>query len=355
MTNRYLALPLLAALAACEPVTEPEPVVEYLVTGVADIDDRGRVLLTVRPDADVRGFAAIWENGVVTVLPYPRFGVLAEVVDMNELGVVIGTVYTEQMSDRKWIYWWEPGMSEARLMETPGDLSYFPTAINDLGMISGVAFDFRDGAQWRYPFVWSESAGFRRLNIADSQWAGAMALNNNGQVVGFYSMPGTLYIQGFTWRAGDGFTDLGNLDGGEVVMHAINEDGVGTGMASDAGYYAVRWTRADGMTKILPEYNFTCGFDINDHGAIVGQVLVGQGDMRAFYWTPAAGTTLLPQGDAALKVNNRGEVIGRVGEWPGESYFIWSAARGYQEIGRVRTTAAPRVQAQFQRNMSLPC
>lgn len=59
---------------------------------------------------------------------------------------------------------------------------------------------------------------------------------------------------------------------------------------------------------------------LNDHGVVVGEHQTASGDYRAFAWTAARGLRVLPRneavsgpaGGAALAINNRNQVVGRI-------------------------------------------
>ncbi|HET9439780.1 MAG TPA: hypothetical protein VFO52_06400, partial [Longimicrobiales bacterium] len=292
------------------------------------------------------------------LLPSPSTGVLLDVVDMNEAGVVVGNV--GGVNESTLIYLWEPGAGAATLIEPPTDLSYYARAINDDGMIAGIAFDFSQGNQWRYPFVWDDASGFTRLNVFDSQWAGAVDINNDGRVVGFYSVGSSIYIQGFSWDVSAGAIDLGNFNDGEVVPHAVNESGVIAGMATDTVYHTFRWSDAGGLEKIVlstPRLAYTCPASVNAEGAIAGELDTPQGERRAFYWTATAGLTTIPSGtrSSAVAMNDHGQVIGYTGFWPGSTFFLWSPSGGYQILGTQGGSSARLDAAVLQASFSLPC
>src|SRR3990167_4899625 len=109
----------------------------------------------------------------------------------------------------------------------------------------------------------------------------AMSVNSAGKVVGFRRE------QGFLWRAGSGFHDLGSLGSGRTYATDINELGVVVGSSAGAAFI---WTKKFGIRSL---------------GRLNGQDTV------------------------ANALNNRGKVVGF--GWRAGS-FIWSEDTGMRDL-----------------------
>ncbi len=173
----------------------------------------------------------------------------------------------------------------------------------------------------------------------------AVAINNNGQVVGdSYDRE----HHAFVWDAVHGMQDLGTLDGGDSHPTAINENGqiIGSSMLRSGEHHAFVWDTVHGMQDLG-----TLGGSqvearaINDKGQVVGSSFTfGDSAARAFVWDAINGMqdlgTLGGEGDgsAAMAINEIGQVAGRSSRLPSyfEHAFIWDAVNGMRDIGTLR-------------------
>lgn len=237
---------------------------------------------------------------------------------------------------------------------------------------------------------WTPQTGLCELGFETN--SGARAINNNGQIVGYYEKDGQ-YHAFFLSEAG-GITDLGSLGGGRSFAYSINDfcQVVGTSTYStDPGNYwhAFLWSLSQGMQDLgIPTDNmlFDSAFAVNNFGVIVGSaVLLGEGKSVAVRWTQTKGVERLdnvPLGDgpdtfaravnnhgqivgistnfpldpfgffwengtytnlgnnsAALSINNYGQVVG----YSGDSAFIWTAAEGTKDLNGLVVNLPPGV------------
>jgi PKD repeat protein len=118
---------------------------------------------------------------------------------------------------------------------------------------------------------------------ANDSLTAATALNDVGQVTLF---SGTFpQINGYVWRADAGFTNLGNLGGGQTFPIALNNKGLAVGDATNAlgQSLAFAWTAADGikdLNTLIPAASAAgvtlfSVLDVNDTGDILVQSNVG--------------------------------------------------------------------------------
>jgi probable HAF family extracellular repeat protein len=168
--------------------------------------------------------------------------------------------------------------------------------INNEGLVVGQA-----GA---HAFVWSATAGMHDLGTLDGLTggtAGATAINDRGQIVGFsYSYHlGTTHAVAFTHQ---GVIDLGT-PGGESEAHALNNLGQVVG-SSQGGAFLTDLNGGPMVnlnTLIPPESGWTLGTadGINDAGQIVGTgQLPGNNIVHAYLLTPQ-DNSVIALGNAA--------------------------------------------------------
>ncbi len=146
-------------------------------------------------------------------------------------------------------------------------------------------------------------------------------INDMGEVVGQSTLPGGLEVAAVRWDAAHTATNLGSLPGSTISEAlAINNNGTIVGF-SEIGSGARLATLWDGRGGILDMHaaigatGSSIPWDINDNGVIVGQASITAGIFsRGFVWdqvNPAlqAGTDFY-QGGANFSVNNAGEIVG---------------------------------------------
>jgi len=118
-----------------------------------------------------------------------------------------------------------------------------PTSINDGGVVVGFLGEPRDvTGNITHAFIWSARTGIQRLvpgdySANDTDNSNATAINNRGQVVGYYvAADGNLH--GFIWDQDEGLQDLNDLkqaDYTKIIQLAtdINDRGQISGRARD--------------------------------------------------------------------------------------------------------------------------
>jgi probable HAF family extracellular repeat protein len=260
---------------------------------------------------------------------------------------------------------------------------YFPSGsvyvndINDYGQAVGNVYRSitqPDGSSLydQRAFIWSEAGGITEFSITGAQWLSAEAINNRGEVVGWYTNANG-YDRAFLWKNGT-LTELGTLSGdnsssaadindkGQVVGYstfidsesmssgarpflweggvmkslgitnaiayatAINNSGQVVGYKSvqstdpDLEYspiVAVTWQ--DGVAKELDTLTSTSdrsseARDINDYGQIAGSSITTSGTNHAVVWENGVIKDLFPSDILSSDlsgINSFGHTVGQ--------------------------------------------
>jgi probable HAF family extracellular repeat protein len=176
----------------------------------------------------------------------------------------------------------------------------------------------------------------------------ALAVNNNGQVVGSSGLCSDTTITGLIngphavlWDRDGSVTNLGNLGGNLVnVAAGINDRGevVGGALSSkDGNLHAFLWTKEKGIQDLglLGEDTATAPSSINNHGQLVGLSCSATGSCRAFLGldgTLIDLNTLIPADSplylvSAWGINDSGEIAGQAVTKGGELHAFRAAPR----------------------------
>ena len=222
---------------------------------------------------------------------------------------------------------------------TLGGAGSFGNDINNRGQVVGMSFTTEQPDYNWHAFSWTMRGGMVDLNPYDSYYSQAKAVNDRGDVVGYYMPPSAWYDQACLWTGHGKFVDLGSLWGGYgTVSYArdINNNGliVGIGYTVDEAMspsylvgHALLWTKnVFGYSCLdigtLPGGDMAWAYGLNDRNEVVGisATLVdpsGPMEYHAFIWRADKGMTDLGHlGDvdqglcAAFNINSKGQVVG---------------------------------------------
>jgi probable HAF family extracellular repeat protein len=314
-----LALALLAACSGESPtdptaLTPGKPV--RTLTGGA-----GAPVLPLRPD---------WDPQVIGVA-----------IGLNNTGQVTGSESGLVSIDGDFKpFRWSAGTGTVKLVgccdtESGND-------INDAGAVVGVAqTNALDGSRG-FVATGTTMTALSILPGGDPESsAGAMAINNSGQIVGV--SPASGFSQhAVLWDDQGSIQDLGTLGGTNSLAIDINDAGQVIGSSQTSGNAATHfflWSSINGMTDLesLIGTPITSVLEINASSQITGTFTTAGGESHAFLYTPGSGledlgtlggTTSEPTG-----LNDHGDVVGSSTLGDGTTHaFLWTAADGMEDI-----------------------
>lgn len=274
------------------------------------------------PTGDVCvGFA--WQDGVMTPLPPLPGGYDSYAAGVNNEGQVVGwaengvhdsTCNTPGQVLQFEAVIWGPKLDHVtQLPPYPGDPDSAATAINDRGQvvgISGLCSNAVGGASAKHALLWENGVPIDLGNIGGGAWNTPVALNNQGQVVGF-----------------------ANTSGDENAAPAPT---------------AFIWTKQKGMKPLpyLAGDSNSIAFDINEKGQIVGQS--AGATLRAFLYEDGRMLDLnaLIQPDTSLYltnaqgINNRGEIAGTALDTATGAVVAFLAVPAYGGVSKADSSKA---------------
>ncbi len=239
-----------------------------------DINSQGRIVGTAQ-DASGMDRAFLYFNNQMRDIGVLPGQTGAEAEGINSSGQIVGNSGTPFLYDG--------AMHE---LPTPGG-GGGANAINSSGQVAG----------WFWLLDMSAAHAFRGslaaatdLGANGGTSSNAMAINDDGDVVGYYVDGGHKRL--FIYRNG-AMTNIGTLGGASGQAHAINNAGVVVGIDSTGsdGSHAFLW---DGTIRDLNDlldassqgWTLFRASDINNNNVIVGQGLAPNGEYHAFIARP---------------------------------------------------------------------
>lgn len=210
--------------------------------------------------------------------------------------------------------------------------STYAEAINDAGQIAGY-FETRGGSPHAF-ITGPNGVGMTDLGTLDGDYSVANNINNGGQVVGYFETSGGSDHAFITGPNGVGMTDLGTLGGDYSVANSINNAGqvVGSYRASDGSQHAfITGPNGVGMTDLgFPDGSWSSAIGINDAGQVVGSFSIGSSAYAFITGPNGVGITDLGAFSFAEDINALGQVVGGI---PFQSFITGPDGVGKTELG----------------------
>ncbi|MFJ9924207.1 hypothetical protein ACIRSF_33510 [Streptomyces rubiginosohelvolus] len=183
-----------------------------------------------------------------------------------------------------------------------------------------------EDGQKAFPVVWPVREAVERLAVSEkSTNASALAISGNGDVAGMY-MSQELPMGPVRWAPSESAAvpvEMETLGGALTLVRGMNAQGAAVGSSQTQKQevpHAVRWDRSGAVTDlgVLPGFDVSGAFGINDKGVVVGQSGVTDRVGRPVRWDPDGTLTelALPAGTrsgTANAVNHAGAVVGMAG------------------------------------------
>ncbi len=245
--------------------------------------------------------AFLWQNGVMRDLG-TLGGPDAFAVTVSDRGQVLGLSLTSANSLAQDGFLWQNGTMQD-IPDALGGTNVSPFYLNNEGQVVG--FATLPGDQINHPFLWHDGV-FTDLGTLGGDNGRADWVNELGEVVGSADLPGSQTHDGFLGKNGV-MTDLGNLGLSSRAFN-INSQGqiVGHSIVLDGTPHAFLWEKGGPMVDLntlIPATDLllTDAFDINDRGEIAGDAVLSNGDIHAVLLVPC-GTG---EADCGAATNSR--------------------------------------------------
>lgn len=266
---------------------------------------------------------------------------LGSVLGLNELGQVAGIAATRGVvRAHRWTR--EGGLVDLGALGSPPGES-LPLDINDRGVVVGSSAG--------HAAVFLPDRRVLDLGTLGGRFSSAHAINDGGQVTG-WAETASGNMEAFIWSKATGMRSLGTLGGPFSQGFHINEAGQVAGISTNSNdlLRPFLWSRQQGMISIEGGRNAN---DLNDKGMVVG---VDTSTGRAFVWSRDGG--IIYPGNfggttsVAVRVNNRGQVVGSAQAPDGPRAFVWTRGEGLVDLNTRIPHAPPGLVLTFARAIS---
>jgi probable HAF family extracellular repeat protein len=254
----------------------------------------------------------VWQFGQMTKLP-TLGGANGVAIGINNRSEVAGYAETTNadpnpacpVSQFEPVIWERGQIHE--LPTYPGDTDGIAIMINDKGQgvgASGACATFNPLSGFYFmdvhAMLWESDGSYHDLGNLGGTGAYpvgnfALAINNQGQVVGHSNLPNNTTFHAFLWTSETGMQDLGTLPG-DVASLAIdiNDGGEAVGASLDANFnlHPVLWENGapvDLNTLVVSnaaKLTLQLAWSINSRGEIVGFAATSTGETHGFLATP---------------------------------------------------------------------
>lgn len=291
----------------------------------------------------------------VTRYKITDLGEFREAYDLNNLGQIVGRRWDNLAPGESHATLWEPNaLSPIDLGDLPGSLDFsLAYNVNDKSNVVGFSYtDNELGYSAVRAFLWTAADGMRDLGDLPGgfDYSRGYGINNLNQIVGSSSVTDYAYHHAVLWDPQANYQpiDLGTLAPYDTsVALAINDNGVIVGVSAfgnkDHGA-AVVWKGGAGLTALpsLPDCLENRASSVNNRNQIVGSCLYTTGWpslYRAVFW--GSDSSPIDIGDLpggydsslAYAINESGQVVGASSVENGDLHaFIWEENIGIQDL-----------------------
>jgi probable HAF family extracellular repeat protein len=254
---------------------------------------------------------------------------------VNNAGQVAGYSLDSQGILTAFLWIQSTGMTP--LGALPGATYSYAFGVNSHGTIAGSSNSATSNGKI-FAVLWNKSgSGYKVQKLPPAPralYTLSGALNDSGEVAGFFSFGKPAKTHAFLWTKAKGTVDLGVLPGGtNSNANAINSLGTITGYGTTAAFplgIAVNWDASGKIHRLgtLPGDSSSAGEGINDLGQVVGFSADSAGTSRAVLWSQAHGmqdlNKLIPANSGwsliyAGATNKKGQITG-YGTFNGENH-----------------------------------
>lgn len=239
---------------------------------------------------DRHAVATLWDTNGRTYLTDPA-ETISIAMGINNNGMVVGGVRPINTSNTDVWFRWQGG----NLMQLP--VSGGAVDVNDNGQIIGGGYFWsqttgvlplssaancinNSGQMAGQGMFWNSPTQVMSMGFSTGQIVDARGINDNGQVVGFYCVPGQL-DEAFIWDSANGTRDLGVVGGADDINNR------GEVVGTDNTYHAFYWYNDNfiQLESLAPDA-LSRAYSINDSGWIAGKAWDAQGNLHAVLWEP---------------------------------------------------------------------
>ena len=256
----------------------------------------------INRDGDVVGWAYplglayqrafLWRDGVMQDLG-TFGGNVGDAHDINDDGLVVGSAYTAETNEHA--FWWKDGVMHD--LGTLGGSISRAYACNSWGDISGTSELEGDAAF--HAFLGKPGSPLYDLGTLGGPTSHAYDVNDLVHACGWTEIQlNNPASRGFFWADGV-MKSVGTLGGIYSAAFGLNNHDEVVGATTRANGFQVGFLWKNDqlldLNALLPPgtgWVLTRAWDIDDHGAIVGEGIRPDGKARAFLMTPASATSV---------------------------------------------------------------
>ena len=176
---------------------------------------------------------------------------------------------------------------------------------------------------------------FTTFSVPNSTYTDAIAINENGDVTGYYGMDGITLFQGFLRSASGQITTISYPGQSVTGAYGLNDFMVVAGDYATGNSGAGMLYHNGAYKSIVIEGQPTAVNDINDYGYYAGSI--GNSNSTGYVASPSGQITTFNYPGAYSTgvswIKNNGDVIGTYQDNDGNFHtFLWTAASGYKTL-----------------------